>query len=556
MIEPQRLQRLNLRNSLSQFIDQCKNMRELKQIHSRIITSPTLPRQDHYFLLTRLLFFCAFSEFGSLNYATHVFKSIDNPNLFVYNTMIRAYASKTDAKTNRETFSYRSIPLYKQMLINGVKPGNLTFTFLLKECTTHLDANMGRSIYAHVISMGFSNDLFIRNSMINVYASCGFLDSAHCLFNEMSIRDIASWNSIIIGYLRSGALDLALDLFKRVEEKNVITWNSMITGFVQGGRPKEALEFFHEMQTVGNDTVKPDKISIASVVSACASLGALDQGEWVHGYLKRSGLEFDMVIGTALVDMYGKCGCVERAIEVFKNMSDKDVLAWTAIISVFAFNGLAKQAFDHFEEMRMQGTKPNPVTFVALLSACAHSGLVDKGYHYFNMMKQVFSIEPQVHHYACMVDTLGRSGLLEEAENLIRIMPMEPDEFVWGALLGACQMHGNVDLGEKVAHHLIKLDPLNHAFYMNLLDIYAKANRFDDVKRIRTILKERGIRKIVPGCSTIEIDGVVQEFSAQGLPEVMIEEIEWVLYGVYTEMSVIGKLHDITGELVDNETYS
>ncbi|XP_043715513.1 pentatricopeptide repeat-containing protein At5g66520-like [Telopea speciosissima] len=548
------LPRLNLRNSLSRLIQECRNMRELKQIHSQIITSPTLLRHDHYILLSRLIFFCAFSEFGSFNYATHVFQSIDYPDFFLYNTMIRAYASKTDAKRYIETSSYRSLPLYKQMLINGVRPGNQTFTFLLKECTTHLDANLGRSVYAHVIRMGFSNDLFIQNSMINLYTTCGFLDCAQCLFNEMSIRDIASWNSIIIGYLRNGALDLALDLFRRMEEKNVITWNSMITGFAQGGRPKEALEFFHEMQISGDGAVKPDKISIASVVSACASLGALDQGEWVHSYLVRSGLEFDMVIGTSLVDMYGKCGCVERAVDVFKNLPDKDVLAWTAIISVFAFHGLAEQAFDHFEEMRMQGTKPNPVTFVALLSVCAHSGLVDKGYHYFNMMRQVYSIEPQVHHYACMVDTLGRIGLFEEAENLIRIMPMEPDAFVWGALLGACQMHGNVALGEKVAHYLIKLDPLNHAFYMTLLDIYAKANRFDEVKRIRSFLKARGIKKMVPGCSTIEIDGIVQVFSAQGSPEVVMEEIKWVLNGVYSEMGVIGNSHDISQELVFTET--
>ncbi|XP_042511373.1 pentatricopeptide repeat-containing protein At5g66520-like [Macadamia integrifolia] len=550
----QQLQRFNSRNSLLRFIDECKNMRELKQIHSQIITSPTLRRYDHYILLDRLIFFCAFSEFGSFNYATHVFYSIDSPNFFIYNTMIRAYTSKSDSKRYIETSSYQSLPLYKQMLINGFRPGNQTFTFLIKECTTHLDAKLGRSVYAHVIRMGFSNDPFIQNSMINLYASCGFLVCARCLFNEMTVRDIISWNSIITGYLRNGFLDLALDMFRRIEEKNVITWNSMITGLAQGGRPKEALELFHEMQILGNDVVKPDKISIASVVSACAALGALDQGEWVHSYLERSGLEFDMVIGTSLVDMYGKCGCVERAVEVFKNMPHKDVFAWTAIISVLAFHGLAEPAFNHFEEMRIQGTKPTPVTFVALLSACAHSGLVDKAYHYFNMMRQVYSIEPQVHHYACMVDTLGRTGHLEEAENLIRNMPLEPDVFVWGALLGACQMHGNVDLGEMVAHYLIKLDPLNHAYYMTLLDIYAKTNRFDDVKRIRTFLKAKGIKKPVPGCSIIEIDGVVQAFSVQGSLEVMMEEIQMVLDGVYSEMCVIGNLHDISQELVDTET--
>ncbi|KAL5744441.1 hypothetical protein ACOSQ2_027557 [Xanthoceras sorbifolium] len=520
-------------------IEECKNMRELKQIHSQIITSPYLRKNEHNFLLSRLLFFCAFSDSGSLRYATNVFRLLKEPNLYVYNIMIRAYACKISESNHIHL--YRSLILYKRMLFSGIAPDFLTFPFLLKECTRKVNGLVGSSIHGQAIKFGWYDDVFVRNSMISLYMACGFVTKAKKLFDEMFSRDVVSWNAMIIGYLRSGDLDEALDLFRRMKRRNVISWNSIITGFVQGGRAKEALEFFQEMQSSSDDdVVKPDKITIASVLSACAYLGAIDHGNWVHGYLKRSGLECDVVIGTALVDMYGKCGCVGRANAVFKEIFEKDTLAWTAMISVFALHGYAKEAFDTFKEMEAEGVKPNHVTFVGLLSACAHSGLVGKGRWCFDLMIHVYLMEPQVHHYACMVDILSRAGLFDEAERLIRSMPMEPDVFVWGALLGGCQMHSNAELGERVAQYLIELDPLNHAFYVNLCDIYAKASRFDDVKRIRNIMKERGIIKESPGCSMIEVDGLVHVFSVRGSPEVVIEEPVCVL----NELSKVMKFED------------
>ncbi|KAJ7975609.1 Pentatricopeptide repeat-containing protein [Quillaja saponaria] len=331
------------------------------------------------------------------------------------------------------------------------------------------DDATGHGIHAQVIKLGFYDDIFVRNSMINLYAGYGLLNSARRLFDEMLFTDVVSWNSMIIGYLRRGELDKPLDLFRRMKRRNIITWNSMITGFVQGGRAKEALELFHEMQIL----------------------------------MTRSGLKCDVVIGTALVDMYGKCGIAHRAFEIFKEMPEKDVLAWTAMISVFALHGLAEDTFNCFGEMEKSGVKPNHVTFVGLLSACAHSGLVEKGRWCFDMMKRVHSIEPQVTHYACMVDILSRAGLLEEAERLIRIMPMKPDVYVWGALLGGCQMHGLMMLRE-----------------------------------LETLMKERGIKKDIPGCSMIEVDGVVHEFSVRAWPEVVMEDVTTVLNELSNEMKI------------------
>lgn len=524
-------QRLNLKNTLACLLENCSSMRELKQIHAHITTSPQLFITDRWFLISRLIFFCTVSQSGSLSYANTVFRLVPRKTLFVYNAMIRAYASRIHDRNSK-----RPLILYKQMLFDSITPDCITFPFLLKHCVSRVDGLVGPSVHSHIVKFGFHSDVFVQNSLITLYSQCGSVDNARRVFDEMSNRDIVSWNSIVIGYLRNSELDMALELFRRMNRRNIVTWNSIITGFVQGGSPKEALEFFYEMQVSGDDMVSPDKMTIASVLSACASLGAVDQGTWVHDYLNRNEMECDMVIATALVDMYGKCGSLSRALDVFRSMKNKDVLAWTAMLSAFAINGNGREAFELFLDMEMAGVRPNAVTFTALLSACAHSGLTELGRWCFCVMRHAYHIEPQVQHYACMVDILGRAGLFDEAEGLIRNMPMEPDVFVWGALLGGCQMHQNFQLGEKVAWYLIALEPLNHAFYINLCDIYAKARRFDHVKEIRALMKEKGIEKTVPGYSMIEVDGVLHEFSVRGSPQVLMTEIKSVLASLIDEI--------------------
>ncbi|QHO14131.1 hypothetical protein HN51_071518 [Arachis hypogaea] len=525
---------LIMKNTLSRMIEECKNLRELKRIHTHILKSPTLSNADQYHLITRVLFFCSFSNWGSFSYASNVFHMIKNPDIRVYNIMIRAYA---DMEGGNGCHFCRALMLYKKMLCRNIHPNSLTFPFLVKACTRRLDGSTGHVLHSQVIKFGFLNDVFVGNSLIGLYMACGLLKNASKLFDEMPVTDLVTWNSMVIGCLRNGELDMALDLFRKMKRKNIITWNSIITGLAQGGRAMESLELFHEMLLFSNDdSVKPDKITVASVLSACAQLGAIDHGKWVHGYLRRSIIECDMVIGTALITMYGKCGHVQEAFEIFKEMPEKDGSAWTAMISVFALHGLGWKALDCFSEMERAGVRPNHVTFVGLLSACAHSGLVDKGRRCFDIMKHVYSIEPQVYHYACMVDILSRARLFEEAEMLIRSLPMKPDVYVWGALLGGCQMHGNIELGERVALHLIELQPENHAFYMNLCDIYAKAGRFDAAKRIRNLMKERGIKKEIPGCSMIEINGVVHEFSVGRSSELLTKELVFVLNKLSNEM--------------------
>ncbi|PKA58015.1 Pentatricopeptide repeat-containing protein [Apostasia shenzhenica] len=522
--------------SLSLFLGRCQSPRSLQQVHAQIITSPILGRRSVDSLLSRLLFFCAASPLPvPIPYLSSLFRSIPSPTLFDYNAIIRAQSSSPRP-------SLSALSLYKQMLAGGIRPDHLTFPFLLKFCSLYFDANAGKALHAQVVKFGLCIDVFVQNSVLYMYSSSGFVACAQKLFDEMPQRDVVSRNSLLVGYLRCGELTAAMSLFSSMEERNIRSWNSMITGLVQCGRAREALRLFQNMQLTRGGSVKPDKITIASVISACATLGALDQGKWLHSYLRRQNLGFDVVIGTSLIDMYGKCGCLDKAREVFDGMPEKDVMAWTAMISAFAVHGCGQEAFILLEEMINQGLKPNHVTFGSLLSACAHSGLVEKGRCCFNLMRNVYMIEPQAQHYACMVDLLGRAGLFSEAETLIRSMPMAPDCFVWGALLGACRMHGNVDLGERIADFLIGLDPLNHAFYIVLSDIYAKAKMYDNVKKIRNLMKERGIKKIMPGCSMIEVNGEVQEFSLKGTGEDLLKEIESVLNGISAVLQSTGQL--------------
>ncbi|XP_042062239.1 pentatricopeptide repeat-containing protein At5g66520-like [Salvia splendens] len=527
---PQMIER-QLKNYFARLIHCCKNIRHLNQIHSHIIASPHLSTDDRSFLISRLFFYlCTASH--SLQYSNKLFNFFEKPSLYIYNAMIRANATKIKEPTSRECLA-----LYKEMMASGLVPDCITLPFLLKECSKRFDGPTGRAVHVHIVKFGYEGDVYVQNALINTYSECGSLEDARKVFDGMPNRDVVSWNSMIVGCLRNGEVDSALELFKGMEErKNIITWNSVITGLAQGGRAKEALDVFHEMQNSEN-VVRPDKITVASALSACASLGAIDHGKWVHSYLERSGIECDMVIGTALVDMYGKCGYVNRALEVFNGMRGKDFLAWTAMISVLALNGYGEEAFEVFEEMVAAGVRPNAVTFVGLLSACAHSGLVQKGRQCFNSMKRDYHIEPQVEHYACMIDILGRAGLFTEAQDVINSMPMRPDAFVWGALLGACQLHGNVRLGEKIAMFLIELEPQNHAYYIILCDLYAKAGRFDDQKRIRSMMKGVNVRKTVPGTSMVEVDGVVCEFSIKGSPETPISALQSVLLLLSSEMS-------------------
>ncbi|KAJ4714356.1 Pentatricopeptide repeat [Melia azedarach] len=480
-------------------LNRCSNMDELKQIHAQMfkqgLAADIIP-------VSRILAFCTTPISGNLAYAQMVFDRISRPNTFMWNTMVRGY---TDSDTPEQ-----ALLLYQQMLSSAVQHNAYTFPFLLKACSSLSALEETQQIHAQIIKLGFGSEVFATNSLLHVYAVSGSIKSAHILFDRIPQRDIVSWNSMIDGYAKCGEMEMAYEMFKNMKEKNVISWTTMISGYVGTGMNKEALNLFHKMQIAG---VKPDSVALVSTISACAQLGALDQGRWIHTYLKKIGIRIDPILGCALIDMYAKCGDMEEALEVFRRTEKKGVSAWTAIIFGFAIHGHGKEALNWFLAMQKAGIKPNLITFTAILTACSYAGLVDEGKSWFESMGRKYNLKPRVEHYGCMVDLLGRAGLLKEAKELIDTMPVRPNSVIWGALLKACQIHRNLELGKQIGKILIEADTDHGGRYIHLASIYAMAREWDQVVEVRKQMTDQGVSKL-PGRSSISLNGVVHEFLA------------------------------------------
>ncbi|OVA12784.1 Pentatricopeptide repeat [Macleaya cordata] len=333
-------------------------------------------------------------------------------------------------------------------------------------------------VHSLIIRFGLWSDRFTNNSLVNLYSKCGFVNAAYRLFEEMPERD-------------------------------VVSWTSMIVGFSQSGLEKDAMWLFDQMRLA---KVEPNSFTFGSLFSACATINAFYKGKQLHSLVVKYGLETDMVVGSAIVDMYSKCGEMNEALRIFKCMPERDLVSWNGMICGFAQNGEALKALKLFDEM-VQSTAvvPNHVTFIGVLSACSHGDLVNEGRRYFNDMVHEYFIEPKAEHYTCMVDILGRAGLLEEAEALILELPFKPDTVTWGALLGACKLHGNQDMARSITERLCKDEPKNSSNYVLLANTYTATGEWADAFEVRELMDARGVQKMM-GCSWIEIRNCLHSF--------------------------------------------
>lgn len=688
---------------LETFLLQCRNLKQFNQILSQMILTGFL---RDTFAASRLLKFSTDSPFIHINHSHQIFTRIENPNGFIYNTMMRAYVQRNAA--------HNSLCIYKLMLQETVEPDNYTYPILVQSCSLRLEEFEGKLIHCHVLKMGFHSDVYVQNTLINMYAVCGSLSDARKVFDQSPVLDLVSWNSILAGYVSIGDVEEAkyvydrmperniiasnsmivlygkkgnvalayrlfsempkkdmvswsaliscyeqnqmheqalimfqqmkadrimldevvvisvlsacahllvvrtgklvhslaakigiesyvnlqnalihmysscreleaaqklfnegccLDqvswnsmisgylkcrevekakaLFDSMPEKDIVSWSAMISGYAQHDRFADTLELFQEMQLVG---IKPDETTLVSVISACTHLAALDQGKWIHAYIRKNCLKINVILGTTLIDMYMKFGCVENALEVFHGMEEKGVSTWNALILGLAMNGLVNKSLDAFSEMKECSVLPNEITFVAVLGACRHMGLVDEGRRHFSSMIQEHKIEPNVKHYGCMVDLLGRAGLLKEAEDLIENMPMAPDVSTWGALLGACKKYGDNEMGERVGRKLIELQPAHEGFHVLLSNIYASKGNWDGVLEIRGMMIQHGLVK-TPGCSMIEANGTVHEFLAGDKTHPQIKEIENMLVEMAKKLKMEGYAPDtnVVSQDIDEE---
>lgn len=347
-----------------------------------------------------------------------------------------------------------------------------------------------------------------------MYSSCGNLIFARQVFDEIAQSDLPSWNSIIHANAKAGMIDVARKLFDEMPQRNVISWSCMINGYVSCGEYKAALSLFRDLQMLEGHRLQPNEFTISAVLQACGRLGALEQGKWLHAYIDKYRMKVDVVLGTSLIDMYAKCGNIERAKYVFDILGpEKDVMAWSAMISALAMHGRAEECLELFARMINNGVSPNAVTFVGVLCACVHGGLVSEGIEYFKRMTIEYGIIPLIQHYGCLVDLYSRAGRIEDARCAVKSMPMEPDVLIWGALLSGARMHGDIETCEISLRKLLELEPSNSGAHVLLSNVYAKQGRWGEARHLRNLMEVKGIKK-VPGCSLVEIDGVLHEFFA------------------------------------------
>ncbi|KAK4595520.1 hypothetical protein RGQ29_013835 [Quercus rubra] len=441
----------------------------------------------------------------------------------------------------------KALVMFMQMKTNGIMVDEVVVVSVLSACAHLLAVNTGKMIHGLVVKIGIESYVNLQNAFIHLYSTCGDIMAAEKLFNAGCQLDQISWNSMISGYLKCGSVEIAKKLFNTMPSKDIVSWSAMISGYAQHDHFSETLALFQEMQLEG---IRPDETTLVSVISACTHLTALDLGKWIHAYIKKNGLKVNVILGTTLIDMYMKCGCVENALEVFHGMEERGVSTWNALILGLAINGLVDKSLDMFFDMKKCGVVPNEITFMGVLGACRHMGLVDEGRHHFNSMIQEHQIEPNVKHYGCMVDLLGRAGMLKEAEEILESMPMAPDVATWGALLGACKKHGENEMGERVGRKLIELQPDHDGFHVLLSNIYASNGHWDDVLQVRgTMIQHRVVK--TPGCSIIEANGVVHEFLAGDKTHPLINEIEDKLDEMNKKLKMEGYVPDTNEVALD-----
>ncbi|XP_059664323.1 pentatricopeptide repeat-containing protein DOT4, chloroplastic [Cornus florida] len=412
-----------------------------------------------------------YAKCGDMDGAIRVFENMEERSVVSWTSVIAGYV--------RGGLSEKAIEIFCEMKREGIDPDIFTITSILHACACSGSLENGKEVHDYIRENNLQSNRFISNALMDMYAKCGSMEDALSVFSQMPAKDIVSWNTMIGGYSK----------------------NSL---------PNEALDLFVKM----NHELKPDNVTMTCILPACASLAALDRGRVIHGYIMRNGLSSDRYVANALIDMYVKCGVLVLAQLLFDMIPLKDLVLWTVMIAGYGMHGFGSEAIATFNKMRHAGIEPDEVSFISILYACSHSGLLDEGWRFFNIMKNDCNIEPKLEHYACMVDLLARAGKLPKAYTFIIKMPIKPDATIWGALLRGCRIYHDVKLAERVAEHVFELEPENTGYYVLLANIYAEAEKWEEVKKLRQRIGWHGLRKN-PGCSWIEIKGKVHIFVAR-----------------------------------------
>ncbi|ONK64167.1 uncharacterized protein A4U43_C07F22790 [Asparagus officinalis] len=495
----------------------CKTLNQLKQIHAQSITQSLHPH--HQPLSCKIL-----NLYSNLNRpidALNVFTQIPDPDLITLTSLINLHLHSNQPR--------KAIWVFAEILKSGKKPDGFAAVGALSASGLICDLKLGKSLHGFVLRHGLGFETVVNNALVDTYCRNGRLELAKIVFDEMGERDPVSWSSLLHGYVIYGSLEHACELFDEMTKRDVVCWTVMITGHVQRKCPVRALELFSEMKLEGH---RPTLITIVGVLSACADIGALDLGRAIHGCIAKINLGLDVtIVYNALIDMYSKSGDLKMAVEIFKGTMKKDVYTWTTMISGFAVHGQGLRAIKVFNDMLDSGIRPNEVTFLSVLLACSHSGLVNEGRVWFKKMSEIHKLKPKVEHYGCMVDLFGRAGQLKEAKKLVKEMSRNPDCVIWRSLLSASLVHGDIKLAETAGREIIKQDPNDDGVYVLLWNMYASSNRWEEAREMRKEMTERKLVKM-PGCSWIELDGIVHEFLVEDRIHLLCEDICLILEGI------------------------
>ncbi|PRQ46388.1 putative tetratricopeptide-like helical domain-containing protein [Rosa chinensis] len=489
-------------NDLILLCQKCKTLNQLKQIHAHLLTST---RPENPYAIAPLLSAAA-KDASLFPYACAIFKHHHHHrNTFMYNTMIRAHA--------QSHAPVAAVLCYLDLLNYGLIANKFTFPPLIKACSilVHNSELTGRSVHAHVVKFGFGDDPFVVSGLIEFYSVILEMGAARLVFDKSPSKDVVVWTAMVDGFGKIGDVENARKVFDEMPERNAVSWSAMMAAYSRVSDFREVVCLFRQMQEVGT---RPNESVLVSVLTAAAHLGAVAQGLWVHSYAKRQRLESNRILATALVDMYSKCGYVEAAMKVFEGICNKDARAWNAMITGVAMNGDARKSIELLDKMVVDKIQPTETTFVAVLSACTHAKMVDKGLELFDQMSTLYGVEPMLQHYACVVDLLARAGMLEEAEKFIEDKMGglgRGDANVWGALLGACRVHGNVEVGDRIWKKLADMGVADCGIHVLSYNMYKEAGLELEAKRVRDMISEGGMKK-KPGSSVIEVNGVAEEF--------------------------------------------
>ncbi|OMP11480.1 hypothetical protein CCACVL1_00499 [Corchorus capsularis] len=484
-------------------------------------------------------------QYGQVDLAREKFERMNERDIVTWNSMIAGY--------NQHGYDLDALATFGNMLRDSLLfPDKFTFINALSACANLEMLNVGKQIHARIVSMQFDINRPVGNALISMYAKSGGVHIAQKIVEHagMSNLDIIAFTSLLDGYIKLGDIEPARQIFESLRDRDVVAWTAMIVGYFQNGLNTDALKLFRLMV---RDGPKPNSFTLAAMLSVSSSLTSLSHGKQIHAIAIRTGQASSVSVNNALITMYARTGSINYARQVFSRIHRfRDTVSWTSMIMALAQHGFGEEALELFEKLLAAGIKPDHITYVGVLSACTHVGLVEQGRRYYNMMKNVHKIEPTLSHYSLMVDLLGRAGLVQEAYDFIKKMPIEPDVITWGSLLSSCKVYKNVELGRVAAERLLHIDPENSGAYSALANLYAVCGKWEDAAKTRKLMKDGGVKK-EQGISWVQIKNKVHVFGADDVLHEQKDEVYKKISKIWEDIKKMGFVPDTAAVMHDLE---